>query len=417
VVAEGYREDLEAAGIGNGKHAFGFRLPVGVPSDCVQVRIAGTSVELRRARPAAVPQHRRFSLRQLSGGLWSVEDISLSASTLRFSGWALHPPAVAAELCTFLVNGRPCQPSDFPMPRADIGRHFPHMRDSEKSGFRCSAEIVPEDEGVFELAFGHALLRRPFRQEYNQYFTVDALPLPEPQRRERVHGSRHEGTFRLEGFSAYRKLEKALGRVGRTFDDCPRILDWGCGCGRVARYFAGNRKSSFYGVDIDSDNIEWCRRNLPFGAFSTVPLHPEPGVPAEKFSLIVSISVFTHLREDAMLEWIEWLHRMLDPDGGLAMVSVLSDFFWARNPNMPQEAYDEWRDRGILDRMSNADLDSVLAPQDRSYYRSTFHTHEYLDAKWSRYFDILEVLPGYIGNLQDLVIMRPKGGASTEPRA
>jgi SAM-dependent methyltransferase len=294
------------------------------------------------------------------------------------------------------------------MPRADIGRQFPHVRDSENSGFRCSAEVLPEDGGVFELAFGHALLNRTFREDYNQYFTVDTLPLPEPERRERVHGSRHEASFRLEGFSAYRKLEKALGRVGRTIDDCPRILDWGCGCGRVTRYFAASRKSSIYGLDIDADNIGWCQRNLPFGTFSTIPIHPPAETPAERFSLVIGISVFTHLREDVMLEWLEWLHRVIEPDDGLVMVSVLSDFSWARNPAMPRNIYDEWRSKGILDRLPNADLDPVLAKEDRSYYRNTFHSHEYLASKWSTCFDLIEVLPGYIGNLQDLVVMRPK---------
>ena len=372
-VAQDYREDLSAAGIGNGKHAFWFRLPAGVPPDGVQVRVAGTGVELPRSTPAAVPEYRRLLLPLLDGGLWCIEDIGLDASTLRFTGWAFHPTDVAAELCTFLVNGRPCQVRQFPMPRPDIRRQFPHVRDSEMSGFRCSTEILPEDAGMFELAFG------PTAAAHNQYFTVDALPLPEPERRERVHGSRDESTFRLEGFSAYRKLEKALALVGRTFDDCPRILDWGCGCGRVARYFG----HGLHGVDIDADNIEWCRRNLPYGTFSTVPLHPDLATPAEKFSLIIGISVFTHLSEDVMLEWLPWLSRMLDPDGGLAMVSVHSDFWWARNPNMPQVAYDEWRSRGILDRMTNTDLDPVLPPKDRSYYRTTFHTQEYLRAKWS----------------------------------
>jgi SAM-dependent methyltransferase len=402
-LAEDYREDLAAAGIGDGKHAFWFRLPAGVPSDGVQVRLAGAGLELPRARAAAVPEYRRLTVPLLSGGLWCIEDISVNASTLRFSGWAFHFTDVAPEQCTFQVNGRPCQAREFPMPRTDIRRQFPHVRDSEMAGFCCSTEILPEDGGVFELAFG------PASGTHNQYFTVDALPLPEPERRERVHGSRDESTFRLEGFSAYRKLEKALACTGRTFDDCPRILDWGCGCGRVARYFG----RQLYGLDIDADNIGWCRRNLPFGTFETIPLHPDPAAPSEKFSLILGISVFTHLSEDVMFEWLDWLNRMLDPDCGLAMVSVHSDFWWARNPHMPQEAYDEWRRRGILDRMSNAALDPVLPPKDRSYYRTTFHTHEYLRAKWSPCFDILEILPGYIGNQQDLVIMRPRGGLAS----
>ncbi len=137
-------------------------------------------------------------------------------------------------------------------------------------------------------------------------------------------------------------------------------------------------------------------------------MHPALEVPAEQFSLIIGISVFTHLREDVMLEWLEWLNRMSDPQDGLVMVSVNSDFAWARNSTMPQHLYAEWRRRGILDQSHNADLELVLPTEVRSYYRNTFLTHEYLHSKWSRYFDLLEVLPGYIGNLQDLVVMRPK---------
>lgn len=412
VAAGDYREDLLAAGIGNGMHGFRFPLPKSVNSDCVKIMIAGTDIELprRESKPASVPEYYRLFAPLLSNGVWCVDEIALSESTLRFAGWALRPLAVPAALCTFFVNGRPCQSTRFPMPHPAAGRRFPYVPDSGESGFCCSAQVLPEDEGAFELAFGHGATKRAFREEYNQHFTIDDLPLPEPERRERVHGSRDEASFRLEGFSAYCKLEKALRRAGRSYDDCPRILDWGCGCGRVTRYFARNRRSFVHGVDIDSDNIGWCRRNLAFGSFATVPLHPPPVAPAERFSLAIGISVFTHLREDAMLEWLQWLARVLEPDG-LAMVSLHSDFAWARSAAMPEHLYQEWRSKGILDELHNAALESVLAKEDRSYYRNTFHTSQYLNATWSRYFDILEVLPGYIGNLQDLVIMRSKQAA------
>ncbi|MCL5744392.1 MAG: class I SAM-dependent methyltransferase [Acidobacteria bacterium] len=393
--ANGYREDLLAAGIGNGVHGFRFALPGGATPRAVRVVIAGTGIELpgAKTRPRPVPGYYRRFTPLLEHGLWCVDDISLSPDALRFAGWALRPPSASA--CTFLVNGRPCREQRFPLPRDDVHRRFPYLAGAERTGFQCTADVLPSDAGVFELAFAES-------GEYNQYFTVDDLPLPEPERRQRVHGNRDEGSFRLEGFSAYCKLEQALRRFGRSFDDCPRILDWGCGCGRVTRYF---HRQGIHGVDIDADNIEWCRRNLPAGTFETIPMHPPAAAPAGRFPVIIGISVFTHLRQAVMLEWLEWLRRALEP-GGLALVSVHGDTAWARSAASPLKLYRKWRKRGILDDFPNADLESVLAAADRSYYRSTFHTREYVQSTWSRYFEILDVLPGYIGNLQDLVIMR-----------
>lgn len=45
---------------------------------------------------------------------------------------------------------------------------------------------------------------------------------------------------------------------------------------------------------------------------------------------------------------------------------------------------------------------------DEDYYRSTFHTHDYIRSEWSKYFDIITIIPGYIGNNQDLVVMRKR---------
>src|SRR5208283_391994 len=98
IVAEDYREDLAAAGIGNGKHAFRFSLPGGGPPDCVRVTAGEAGVELPRGKPVAAPEYQRFFLPLLSDGIWCVDDVSLSSSTLRFSGWAFHPPAITSDL-------------------------------------------------------------------------------------------------------------------------------------------------------------------------------------------------------------------------------------------------------------------------------------------------------------------------------
>jgi len=42
---------------------------------------------------------------------------------------------------------------------------------------------------------------------------------------------------------------------------------------------------------------------------------------------------------------------------------------------------------------------------EKDYYRRTLHTKKYVADHWSRYFQILDFLPAWLGH-QDLVILR-----------
>ncbi len=76
-----------------------------------------------------------------------------------------------------------------------------------------------------------------------------------------------------------------------------KILDFGCGCGRVIRYFDtfGNKK--IFGTDYDQAAITWCQRNLTFASFSINNLYPPLNYQDEEFDFIYAISVFTHFPE------------------------------------------------------------------------------------------------------------------------
>jgi SAM-dependent methyltransferase len=408
VPAAEYRADLRAAGIGEGRHAYRYVLkpPVENRAD-LSVVIGDHQQELHLSSPPVVADYQRYLSSLLSRGLWCIDHIQIAGSRLIFDGWAFPPPAIPVHLCAFLVNGRPCHEMEFPLPSAGLGSLFPYVPESAQRRFRCAATISPDDGGVFELGFGHVLLNRAFHERYNHYFTVDSLPLPEPARRRRVHGSDDEGTFRLEGFSAYCKLDRALWQFGKSLNDFPRILDWGCGAGRVIRYFGGNSGVHIHGMDIDLDNLDWCRQNLPFATFGAVAHKPPQRAPAELFDLTIGVSVVTHLPESIALDWLAWLKQALRPSG-LALLTVLGEHAWARNATFSDKAYRTWQAKGILDELANSDLHSVLRAEDRKYYTNTLHTHQYLAARWSQFFNILDVIPGYIGNHQDLVIMTPR---------
>ena len=64
--------------------------------------------------------------------------------------------------------------------------------------------------------------------------------------------------FAMGGAMIFKNIEHYLGEMELGWDDFTRVLDWGCGAGRVTRYLLGDTPCAVTGVDIDADNIAWC---------------------------------------------------------------------------------------------------------------------------------------------------------------
>jgi hypothetical protein len=74
--------------------------------------------------------------------------------------------------------------------------------------------------------------------------------------------------------------------------------------------------------------------------------------------------------------------------------------------SLPVDIVRLWKSTGFLDLGANRGLAEVLTGSETDYYRDTYHTVPYIRENWARHFEIVDIVPGYIGNLQDLVIMR-----------
>jgi SAM-dependent methyltransferase len=234
--------------------------------------------------------------------------------------------------------------------------------------------------------------------------------LPDGPRRRRVHGAENEDAFVLEGFSSFVKMRRILARTfDKSYSDFTNILDWGCGCGRFARYFSPLDRPGYVGVDIDADNAAWCDGNLPFGRFSHIPFHPPTQLEAESFDLLIGISVLTHLSERNQDAWLAELRRISAP-GAILLMTIHGASSVCRS-GLPPEQVIEWRESGFLDSGHNADLDDVLAGES-DYYRNVFQTHEYIRWRWRRWFDVVDIVPGTIGNHQDVVVLRRRPSRS-----
>jgi SAM-dependent methyltransferase len=178
-----------------------------------------------------------------------------------------------------------------------------------------------------------------------------------------------------------------------------RVLDFGCGVGKVSRHLARLAdRAELFGCDIDAASIEWMSEHHPYGSFFRV--EETPGLPCEDgfFDLIYAVSVFTHL-SDAWSGWLLELHRVLAP-GGLAVVTVLGEGM------IEVERGGEWDPDEI-------GMNVLRHGQDWAGGGPTvFHSPWWISEHWGRAFELVEIrrqldAEGHaVKGVHDVVIMR-----------
>jgi len=129
----------------------------------------------------------------------------------------------------------------------------------------------------------------------------------------------------------------ALIRTHAGLIDTERVLDVGCGIGRMARVLTSVLKppGSYDGFDVTRSGIEWCQRRYgrqpaPF-RFTHVDLANDTYNPGGQqtassfrfpyddsaFDLVIATSVFTHLLPDDTMNYLAEIGRVLAPGGRL----------------------------------------------------------------------------------------------------
>lgn len=98
--------------------------------------------------------------------------------------------------------------------------------------------------------------------------------------------------------------------------DQRRLLDFGSGYGRVSRFFPPLFPDSECVVsEVKEQAIDFQERALNLSGFTHAPT-PE-GFPAERFDLVLALSVFTHLPEELFRSWLQCLTERLKNNGAI----------------------------------------------------------------------------------------------------
>ena len=151
----------------------------------------------------------------------------------------------------------------------------------------------------------------------------DGLPLPSASLRFLVAGTDDLGVFLQLGWNGAELVRQLPARHGRKLTEVGRVLDFGCGCGRVIRHLAA-AGAEIYGCDPNPHAIRWCETHLSFGRYAVTSLEPPLPYPDAHFGLVYAFSVFTHLPVDLQRAWMDEMRRVIAP-GGFLLFSAHGD--------------------------------------------------------------------------------------------
>lgn len=251
--------------------------------------------------------------------------------------------------------------------------------------------------------------------------------------------------FALHGAHFFEALTKASPVPLISFK---HILDFGCGCGRLARYFKGH-PNKVTGCDIDVRMVDWTSNHLQFMNTVLTQVHPPLPFKNKEFDAIISISIFTHLSEESQNEFLAELSRICSPEGHLfltvhgktALNLAMSDTkVWnmldvdkllfedaierfevgnhafikqsggpltsRKNKSAPKKKKLWQRVRNKIARIVAISQSSPSPPKPFEY-GITFIPENYIRNKWNKWFEIVDYRDGALHNFQDIVVLKP----------
>jgi SAM-dependent methyltransferase len=229
----------------------------------------------------------------------------------------------------------------------------------------------------------------------------DMLPgLPDPEMQRRFTGKVGSATL-AEGFAIYRTMRDLHARHFGGLREHGPILDFGCGFGRVIRYFLKDvAPGQLIGTDYNETLVEYCIASNPWCHFTRNEADPPLPIADHELGYVYAYSVFSHFSEPMHQRWLEEFKRVLRPGGLLAMTVRPRSFIEHCRRLRTGEA------TGVspINVHMFPDADSALAryddgkfcfsPYDPSdegaWWGEACIPREYIEQYWSKMFDIVE---------------------------
>jgi SAM-dependent methyltransferase len=298
---------------------------------------------------------------------------------------------------------------------AILARHFPvgllsiHRNETYEKQFltflqRCALADISTPRDFYKACTDDYLLWLHTRSRrggtsFDQF--VPGLP-PEDMQRNWT-GSTGEATLR-EALNVYQLIATMAEQHGRGISKDTAVLDFGCGWGRIIRFFLRDvRHDNLYGIDCYSEAIDAARLANRWCTFELTNPLPPSRFDDKFFDIIYLYSVFSHLSEEAHLEWLAEFHRILKP-GGLVIATT-----WRREFILECAELRKQKDLPVHQQSSAVsfeDTDYFLArydaglfchsptggggPLETSFYGQSCIPKAYVEQHWTPWFELME---------------------------
>ena len=166
------------------------------------------------------------------------------------------------------------------------------------------------------------------RERYLERAELDGLLPGFPEEAIQVRFTGNSGELMLwQAFGAYRLFRALAADHGRPVPACEAVLDFGCGWGRIIRFFQKDLAASrLWGIDASPEMVALCRRHDPWSRFEEVSPSGPTAFADGTFDLVYAFSVFSHFSEEMHRRWLQEIRRILKPGGLFLATTRRRDF-------------------------------------------------------------------------------------------
>lgn len=251
-------------------------------------------------------------------------------------------------------------------------------------------------------------------REYSLYPNIRALlpEVPEPALQRRWNGADGLGLLG-QSKSFYAKAKDRYREHSDTPLQDSRVLDFGCGWGRLTRFFARDvAPGLLHGCDPVDDILEVCRRTGVPATLARSDFVPDRLPFEEGFNLVFAFSVFTHLSEAAHERSLKAIHASLEP-GGVLIATIRPPAYLQHHPLMapalealgpdPMAALQEPR---YVFVSHGAEPDHPQYGGGEMTYGEAVISLPYVQDRWTKLFDVVDVSLSTVDMYQVMVTLR-----------
>jgi len=206
-------------------------------------------------------------------------------------------------------------------------------------------------------------------------------PLPPPSVMNLVQGNTDPVYYIQNGTAAFETVTETLQKSWVDVNQMERILDFGCGCGRVLRHWKPYaHRIDIHGTDYNPELVYWSHKLCKHATVGRNSAAPPLAYPDNYFSYIYALSVFTHLTVELQDAWMDECFRVLKP-GGVLLFTTHGDY---TVPFMPEEKRPEYNNGQVVVINEDNVGENVCA---------AFHPLIYVQTHMLRKYKLLQFYP------------------------